>query len=154
MGRTVIGHNEAHPKYKFSYPDNLTDGIRGVNNYNSGEWVGMYGKPLDVTIEMDGQKYSRITLSAIVVKGDYVFNPLDITVSVSKNDMDYQKVAHVEYPAEGKNEPDGIKEYTVTFPETDSKYIHLTAKTIEALPDWHGAKGRKGFLFVDEVIVK
>ena len=154
MGRTVIGHNEAHPKYKFSYPDNLTDGIRGVNNYNSGEWVGMYGKPLDVTIEMDGQKYSSITLSAIVVKGDYVFNPLDITVSVSKNDMDYQKVAHVEYPAEGKNEPDGIKEYTVTFPETDSKYIHLTAKTIEALPDWHGAKGRKGFLFVDEVIVK
>jgi hexosaminidase len=68
--------------------------------------------------------------------------------------MDFQTVAHVEYPIEGKNDPDGIKEYTVTFPETDSKYLHVTARTLEALPQWHGAKGRKGYLFVDEVIVK
>ena len=154
MGRPVVGNGEPRPKYTFNYPDNLTDGVRGRNNFSSGEWVGMQGKPFDVTIEMSGEKYSSLTLSACIAKGDYVFNPLSITVSVSKNDMDFQTVAHVEYPIEGKNDPDGIKEYTVTFPETDSKYLHVTARTLEALPQWHGAKGRKGYLFVDEVIVK
>jgi len=30
----------------------------------------------------------------------------------------------------------------------------VTAGTIEALPEWHGAHGSKGFLFVDEISVK
>ena len=154
MGRPVVGNGEPRPKYTFNYPDNLTDGVRGRNNFSSGEWVGMQGKPFDVTIEMSGEKYSSLTLSACIAKGDYVFNPLSITVSVSKNDMDFQTVAHVEYPIEGKNDPDVFKEYAVTFPETYSKYLHVTARTLEALPQWHGAKGRKGYLFVDEVIVK
>ena len=154
MGRPVVGNGEPRPKYTFNYPDNLTDGVRGRNNFTSGEWIGMQGKPFDVTIEMNGDKYSSITLSTCVSKADYIFNPLSIKVSVSKNDMDFQTVAYVEYPLEGKNDPDGIKEYTVTFPETDSKYLHITARTLEALPEWHKAKGKKGYLFVDEVIVK
>ena len=154
MGKTVFGNKEAHWRYTFNYPDNLTDGVRGVSNFNSGEWIGMSGDPLDITIEMDGQKYSSITLSTIIAKGDYIFNPLDITVYLSKNDADYLKVAHIDIPMEGKTDPDGIKEYTVTFPESDSKYIRVTAKTLDKLPSWHRSPGRKGYLFVDEILVK
>ena len=155
MGRKVTANTEAHHRYKVNYPDNLTDGIKGVDNYASGEWVGMNAQPFDVIVEMDGlTRYSSVTLGTFVVKGDWVFNPSSITVSVSKNDADYQTVAREEYEVFSQQTPDGRYDYKITFPETDSKYLRIVAKTVESMPAWHPGHGRGAFLFVDEVTVE
>ena len=93
-------------------------------------------------------------LNLKIEKGDFVFNPLDITVSVSFDGEKFTEAAHVEYPAEDRSSPNGVKDFTVSFPETSAKYLKVTAKTIDSLPEWHGAHGSKGFLFVDEVVVR
>ena len=155
MGRPVVANTEPHYRYKGNYPDNLTDGIRGVDNYASGEWAGLKAEPLDVVIEMDGlTRYSSINIGTFIVKGDWVFNPASISVSLSKNDTDYQKVFHEDYPIFGKNDPDGRKDYRITFPESDSKYIRIVAKPVESMPEWHLGHGQKAFLFVDEITVE
>ena len=70
-------------------------------------------------------------------------------------DGEYVEVARAEYPlVGGVHDGNGKNCYTVTFPETSAKYLKVTAGTIEALPEWHNAKGRPGFVFIDEVIVK
>ena len=45
-------------------------------------------------------------------------------------------------------------EFPLTFPETTAKYLKVVAGCLEALPEWHSGKGRPGFVFVDEIIVK
>lgn len=54
---------------------------------------------------------------------------------------------------DSKEEPDGIRNYTLNFPETDSKYIRIVATAVESIPEWHNGKNHRGFLFVDEVTV-
>ena len=58
-----------------------------------------------------------------------------------------------EYEIESQDEPNCPKEYTLEFPETSARYLKITAKVIESLPEWHSGKGRPGFVFVDEIMV-
>ena len=154
MGRPVSALTETHPSYTYNCPDMLTDGLRGAGPYNSGDFAGWYNKPVEVVIEMDGTPYSSVTLSTFVFRYDYVFNPLDLTVFVSEDGKDYSQVAHDEYPVEGGvDDGNGCNEYTVTFPETSAKYLKVTARCLEALPEWHSGKGNPGFVFVDEIVV-
>ena len=45
------------------------------------------------------------------------------------------------------------RSYTVSFPETSARYLRVEARTVNPIPEWHGARGKKGFLFVDEICV-
>ncbi len=155
MGRPVQVLTEPHQKYKHNCPDQLVDGVRGRGEFSSSEYVGWRVKPFEAIIEMDGTPYSTVTLGTIISKWDYIFNPLDLVVLVSEDGKEYTELARAEYPVEpGMSDGNGNREFTVTFPETSAKYLKVTARCLEALPEWHHAKGRGGFLFVDEVIVK
>ena len=114
----------------------------------------MAGEPFDVVVEMDGSRYSSVTVGTLVAKPDWIFNPVSISISVSKNDMDYQTVAQETYPVDGPDAPNGIRDYRINIPETDSKYIRVKVQPVEALPEWHGGKGRRGYIFIDEITVE
>lgn len=155
LGRPISLNSEPLPKYKYGAPYSLVDGLRGTFSYSTGAWAGWLGNPVDVTVEMDGRTpYSSVVLSTLVQKGEDIFNPLDLTVLTSEDNVTFNEVGRAEFPVEGKDDPDGLKEYTVTFPETTAKYLRVTSKTLECIPDWHGGRGRKGFTFADEIIVK
>ncbi|MCM1501443.1 MAG: family 20 glycosylhydrolase [Bacteroidales bacterium] len=155
MGRPVSMSSEPLPKYRYGAPESLVDGIKGTFSYATGLWAGWKGTPIDVTIEMDGKTaYSSVTLSTLVQKGEDIFNPLDLVVSVSDDNVTFAEVGRAEYPAEGQDVPDGLKEYTVTFPETSAKYIRVSSTTVESIPEWHYAHGREGFTFIDEIFVR
>ena len=154
LARPVVLNTEPMGKYKYDAPESLVDGLPGSKVYTSGEWAGWYGTPVELTIEMDGKtEYSSVEVSALTNKGDYIFNPLDLVVSVSDDNKEFTEVARAEYQPEGPEIQDGVKEYKVTFPQTRAKYIRVNAKTVASIPEWHGARGRKGFCFVSEVIV-
>lgn len=155
MGRRAEALTPTHPSYTFNCPDMLTDGITGEGPYNSGDFAGWYYKPFEVVVDMEGCSYSEVTLSTFVFKNDYIFHPMDMIVYTSEDGKEYTEAARAEYALEGRvNDGNGCKDYTLTFPETSARYLKVTAKTIEALPEWHSGNGRPGFLFVDELIVK
>lgn len=155
MGRPVVLNSDPLPKYRYGAPESLVDGIKGTFSYATGLWAGWKGTPVDATIEMDGTTpYSSVTLSALIQKGEDIFNPLDLVVYVSDDNSSFTEIARAEYPAEGPKDPDGLKEYTVDFPETTARYLRVSSRTVESIPAWHGAHGRPGFTFIDEIFVK
>lgn len=155
MGRPVSVSNPPHSSYTFACPDLLADGIRGGYNYKNGDWAGWYGKDFEAVIDMgEGKTYGSVSIGALIEKGDFIFNPLSLVVSVSEDGTNYTEVAKARYPVEGRNAKNGVKEYSLTFPETSARFLKVTAQTLETLPKWHSAAGHKGFLFIDEVVVK
>lgn len=155
MGRPVKVLTDLHPRYTFNIPDMLTDGLRGSGPYNSGDFAGWYAQPMEVIIEMDGNSYNSVTLGAFVFKGDYIFGPTYLCISTSEDGNEFSEVARQEYPTEkGYNEGNGCRDYTVNFHETSAKYLKVKAGCLETLPEWHSGKGRPGFVFVGEIIVK
>lgn len=153
LGKKVTLNTTPAPSYKFNAPYLFVDGIRGVNNFRSGEWAGWQAEPLEVTIDMNGEAYDSVTVGTFIAKYDWIFNPKSITVSTSEDGETFTEVGKAEYKAEGEKEADGLKEYTVTFPETSAKYLKVLVETV-TIPQWHGGAGSPGFIFVDEILVK
>ena len=90
----------------------------------------------------------------LINKPSDIFNPISITALTSEDGQNFTEVAKVEYPVELQSDPEGIKDYTLTFPETSAKYLKVVAVPVQSKPEWHARKGRKGFIFIDEIIVK
>lgn len=156
LGCPVQGIGRPVEKYTYTYPDNLIDGIRGKNDYGTGEWVGMHKESFDIIVEVDeNDTYSSITLGTFLERVDDVFGPSKITITASKDGNGYQTVAEQTYRPAGQDGPERCTvDYTLTFPEISAKYFRVKADPLEALPSWHIRKGQPAFLFVDEIIVK
>ena len=156
LGRPVQGIGKPVEKYTYSYPDNLTDGIRGKNDYGTGEWVGMHKESFDAIVEVDeNDTYSSITLGTFLERIDDVFGPSKITVSASQDGNDFQTIAEQTYrPADQEGEERCTVDYTLTFPEMSARYFRIQADPFESLPSWHIRKGQPAFIFVDEIIIK
>ena len=155
MGRPVEALTETHPNYKFTCPDMLTDGLRGAGPYNSGDFAGWYNGPMEAVIDMGDAEYESVTLSTFVFKYDYIFGPTYLAILTSEDGNEFTEVAREDYPVDSNyDDGNGCREYTLTFPETSARYLKVVAGCLEALPEWHGGKGRPGFVFVDEIVVK
>ncbi len=155
MGRPVTTLTDPHPNYVFDNPNHLTDGLRGNGPYNSGDYAGWYNGNFEAVVEMDGSTYNEVILSTFVFRYDYIFGPTDLVVHISDDGKEYTEAARAEYTVEGGvDDGNGCKEYAVSFPETSAKYLKITAGCLPALPEWHSGKGRPGFIFIDEIIVR
>lgn len=155
IGRPVALHSEPLEKYRFGAPDSFTDGLRGEISFNGGPWTGFQGTPMIVTIEMDGETpYSSVTASALIEKGQHILNPVSLKVQISEDGETFTTVAEDAYPSETAADKDGMKEYTVKFDETTAKFIKVEVGCLEYLPEWLGGAPHKGFIFIDEILVK
>lgn len=141
-------------KYTYNAPQSLVNGVHGPFIYTSGDWAGWFGDPADITIDMGGKTaYSCVNLGALVEQGEYIFGPMGIRVLVSDNGKEFSEVASVDIASDDENSPRGVQTYKVEFPETSARYLRVVAKTVDCIPDWHGARGENGFLFIDEIEV-
>ena len=129
------------------------DGVESYFSYANGDWTGWFGDPMDVVIDMSGASYSEVCLGTLVSKGEDIFPPLTLVASTSDDGETFTEVGRIEIPMETAADPDTLKKYTVSFPETSARYLRVEAQTVNPIPEWHGARGKKGFLFVDEICV-
>lgn len=154
LGHAIVLESEPLAKYRFGAPETLVDGVESYPSYTNGEWVGWFGDPMVVTIDMAGAAYHEVSLGTLVLKGDDIFPPRALVAAISDDGTTFTEVGRLEIPMEGEADPDGLKSYEVTFPETTARYLRVEARTVDRIPDWHRARGKKGFLFVDEIAVR
>lgn len=155
IGCPVTLLSEPLEKYRFGAPDSFTDGLRGEISFNGGAWTGFLSTPMTAVVEMDGKTpYSSVTASALVDKGSHIMNPVSLMVMVSDDGENYTQVYAETYPAETAADKDGMKEYTVTFPETTARFIKIEVGCFEYIPDWLGGAPHRAFIFIDEILVK
>ena len=134
--------------------DILVDALRGPEIRKRHEWITLKAQPLDVIIDMDGSEpYSSVCVGTMVLKVREIFNPTYISVSLSDDALSFTEVAREEYPVEGQFEPNGLKEYEVSFPETSARYLKVSVGCLHDVPQWHHYFGRNASLLVDEIMV-
>lgn len=145
LGCEVSLLTQPKERYAGGAPTSLTDGVRGGENFNSAEWSGWQGDPIEVVVDLMGQQeYSSVVLSTIINKPSYLFNPLSIRISISEDGVDYSEIAYQEYPCENVSDPDGRKEFVLSFDKVKSRYLRLSALTSRELPVWHPKHGKIG----------
>ena len=144
-----------HKNYTYKGGATLTDGLLGDKGFGTGRWLGFSGNDLEAVIDLkQNTDVSSVSLNTCVDKGSWIFDARNIEVSVSADGKSFTKVASKSLPALEEQTPDNIYTYELTFPQTTTRYVKVTATSEHNIPKWHGGKGKPAFLFVDEISVK
>ena len=144
-----------HKNYTYKGGATLTDGLLGDKGFGTGRWLGFSGNDLEAVIDLkQNTDVSSVSLNTCVDKGSWILDARNIEVSVSADGKSFTKVASKSLPALEEQTPDNIYTYELTFPQTTTRYVKVTATSEHNIPEWHGGKGKPAFLFVDEISVK
>ena len=141
--------------YNFDGPLTLVDGLVGSPNYRTGRWLGFSENDFEAVIELgENIEVSSATVNTSVNKEDWVFGARGVVVSVSNDGENYTEVAKELYPEMAKADEDKIYTHKLSFEPVAAKYIKVKVLVEASMPKWHGAAGKRAFLFVDEVVVE
>ena len=139
--------------YEFSGAGMLVDGLFGANtNYKTGKWIGFQGNDLIVVIDMqESTEISSLSINNAVITGDWIFDTSEIIIEASDDDSNYNIIKTESFDSD-KDHRAEISEHKVEFEPVTAQYFKVTVKT-SVMPDWHPGKGRKAFIFVDEIVL-
>ena len=141
-----------HKNYTFEGPITLVDGLKGSPNYRTGRWLGFCETDLEAVIDLKKEEeISSISFNTSVDKGDWVFDLLGITVSISNDGTNYTTLFDQSYPDLTAEDENRIYEHKVEFTPTKARYVKILALSDRDMPNWHPAKGLPAFIFVDEL---
>lgn len=139
--------------YEFSGAGMLVDGLFGANtNYKTGKWIGFQGNDLIVVIDMqESTEISSLSINNAVITGDWIFDTSEIIIEASDDDSNYSIIKAESFDSD-KDHRTEISEHKVEFEPVTAQYFKVTVKT-SVMPDWHPGKGRRAFIFVDEIVL-
>ncbi|MGL5681496.1 MAG: glycoside hydrolase family 20 protein [Marinifilaceae bacterium] len=141
-------------QYEYNGAATLVDGLKGDRNYKTGNWIAFFGNDMESVIDLlSDTEISSASITTNVEKGDWTFDARGFEVAVSNDGKNFKVVASEEYPAMTKDDKNGLYNHELTFDATSARYVKITVKSEQSIPAWHGGKGNKGFLFLDEICI-
>ena len=151
--RPVTLATPASKQYPGTGSTELVDGIMGDESDLKNDWLGFEGDDLTATIDL-GKTMSihELGLSSCQVTTSGVFLPSAVEFLISSDGKTFQAVALIKHEIPVKQPTENLTLSTKINP-IKGRYIRVHARNLGTIPDWHQAKGRKAWLFVDEILV-
>jgi hypothetical protein len=122
-------------------------------NSLTGRWVGYQDRPLEAMLYFSKpEMINSVTLSTYEDLGAWIFPPkrIEIWGGTSANNLSRLVTYSPEQPADTRGRQ--LTPIVVSFAPSSVKYLKILAAPV-ILPSWHPEKGKKGYVFVDEVFV-
>jgi hexosaminidase len=153
-GKPITLLQPAHRSYTYGGALTLVDGLKGSRNYRTGRWLGFAGNDCELLIDLQQPtEISSVSLSTCVEKGDWIFDARGFSVYTSMDGANYTEVYSEQLPSMDESDANGIANHTLSFTATEARYVKVKVLVERAIPEWHGARGYAGFLFIDEVAI-
>ena len=141
------------PSYPGSGPKELVDGIAADESDLKTDWLGFNGDDLVATIDLGEETIIiNLGLSSAQVVAAGVFLPPTVEFLLSSDGKNFHTVANLTHNI-SKEDPTHKVIQTAAVEEVSARYVRVKATNLGTIPDWHPAKGRKAWLFVDEILV-
>ena len=135
----------------------MVDGIRGGNEYRSGDWQGYWAQDIQVELTFKTPRVlSEIGLGLLEDTKSWIFLPNALVIEGSTDGIHFEiiginKLIHTATEVR----PPSTKDLTIRTqtPETYKK-VRITALNFGKCPEWHLGAGNDTWLFVDEILLK
>jgi predicted alpha-1,2-mannosidase len=152
-GRSIKLNTEYANQYSAGGNNALIDGIRGSENFRTGDWQGYEGKDLDAVVDLGSEKnISHISIGFLQDQGAWIFMPDEVTFYSSSDGKNFTEI--------GKNKNTILQNHDGPilhdfYIDTNAKarYIKVVARNIGTCPSWHPGKGSPAWIFSDEIII-
>lgn len=154
--KPIAANLPINKQYEFKGVTTLVDGLKGNKNYNTGRWIAFKENEMDVTIDL-GQtsEFSTVSFSTCVNKEDWVFDARSAEVEISDNGNTFTKVFEETYPKMKSEDSNGVYEHHLKLENAvKTRYVRIRVHPENSIPAWHDAKGNRGLMFVDEIMLE
>ena len=144
-------------QYAASGKDALIDGLRGGNEFRTGDYQGYYNQDVKAVIEFtEAQIINSVGVSFIRDQKAWIFAPRQITVEASLNGKDYFTIAQQDLPAATSHDKNPFRDEVLIEIDRDKqlkyKSLRYTISNSGLLPYWHLGAGNPTWLFIDELL--
>ncbi|MBK8231961.1 MAG: GH92 family glycosyl hydrolase [Candidatus Eisenbacteria bacterium] len=155
--RRLIAATAPSPQYPGGTPEALIDGVRGGPDFRLGAWQGFEGKNLSAEIDLGREiDLTRVAIGCLQDQNSWIFMPTRLTVEISLDGQSYRPLGEVKNFVDPRAEgPIGQELSVRAIPfAIPTRYVRLTAESLQRCPDWHKGAGNPCWIFIDEVIVE
>jgi Planctomycete cytochrome C/Fn3 associated len=135
-------------------PRTLIDLVKGDAGFGSGKWLGFHKNKMDCLLYFKKPVVaSDITLSGLVDIGSQIMPPVEIQVWGGPSPQNLKLLGRLTPEQPEKATPGYLTGYDISFNPTRLSCIRITVTPVDKLPAWHPGKGKKGWIFFDEIFV-
>lgn len=144
-----------YEKYTAGGEYGLTNGLRGSTSFADGNWQGYHQHDVVATVDLGKEtSVSKISTCFLENTVSWIFLPVAVEFSVSRDGTAFERVAKFEEPVPSSNRPPQIRTVCHTLDNMRVRYIRVFAQNVGLCPEWHIGAGDKAWVFVDEIIVE
>jgi uncharacterized membrane protein len=142
------------PEYLANGAHILADGQTNNNDFRSGNWLGYRANDAEVLFCFERPvRASSLTLSMLKNTPSYIFPPAEVELWGTDGGGPMALLGRW-HPAQ----PDSLGSAAIEVAEFDFEpkvvtRLKIISRPLRRLPSWHPAKGEKGWLFLDEILV-
>lgn len=132
----------------------LVDGLRGGNDFRTGEWQGFHGTDVLATIDLgEVRKLGRVGLSVLQDQGAWIWYPSQVSYAWSTNGRTWSSATVTNAVP---RDADGSQQQVLwTGPiSKKARYIKVIATNAGPCPGWHPGMGGTSWIFADEVMIE
>lgn len=134
----------------------LIDGIRGGNEFRTGDWQGYWDQKVEASVFFkEPITMNEVGIGCLSDMKSWVFYPKTITFEIIYED-DSKESSTIEIPAEVKEDMYAHnQDFSTSCNQLKKvKEIRISAIPTDICPDWHLGAGNPTWLFVDEIFFK
>jgi hexosaminidase len=128
----------------------LVNGVRSDKGITSTDWLGWRGSDMDAIIDLGKPvSVSRVVIHALNKGGSRVYSPNNVLVMGSTDGKNFSPLGSSQSFEQDKSENSG--NITVKFAATKVRYIQVTAKNYDKIPEGKTGAGEPALMLVDEI---
>jgi predicted alpha-1,2-mannosidase len=132
----------------------LIDGIRGEDNFHTGDWQGYEGKDLEAIVDIGSVKdISHIAIGFLQDQNAWIFFPSEVVFYSSMDGKNFTEIETNKNTFKQDSQTTLLHDF-YTDKKTKARYIKVVAKNIGTCPDWHPGKGKPAWIFADEIVIQ
>lgn len=132
----------------------LADADLSDLNFGNGKWLGYMNNPASVNLYFTKKSVVHSVLVNVLKRTEqFVFLPTSLEVWGGMDKSSLRLLGRINPPLPAMNEPGIMVQQLISFSPVTVKCIRIIAKPIQSLPKWHAGKGKKGWVFLSEIVV-
>lgn len=153
-------HIELHSNYDNQYAAygdlTLIDGLRGGNEFRTGDWQGYWAQDIVATVIFDQpRKLNEVGLSVLRDMKSWIFYPSEVIIEVEFDNGEVNEFSKKLETATPEMMFPESKEVTFELNTTHKAVsVKVTAVNYGKCPEWHLGNGNDTWLFSDEIILR
>ena len=152
---SVILASAPAPEYRTIPPRLLVDGETNNLDFRSGNWIGYRQDKAAVMLYFHAPVTARsLTVSMLQSTPSYIFPAARVEVWGGEEEGSMVLLGAWNPKQPGKDETGTeIGLFQCLFEPKTVTWLKVVAHPVERLPAWHPAKGERGWVFIDEILV-